>query len=99
MRRDAYLINTARGPLVDEAALIEALRTGRIAGAGLDAFAQEPLPAKHPFRHLSNVLITPHIGYVTKATHTQFHSEAVECIADWLSGAPMRLLSPPGIDA
>ena len=93
MKRDAVLINTSRGPLIDEAALIAALEEGRIAGAGLDVFDTEPLPADHPFRQLPNVVATPHLGYVTRDNYAIQFPEIVEDIGGWLDGAPARLLN------
>jgi phosphoglycerate dehydrogenase-like enzyme len=92
MKPTAFLVNTSRGPIVDEAALIEALRQHRIAGAGLDVFDQEPLPPGHPFLQLDNTLITPHLGYVTLETLDRFYGEAVEDILAWLQGAPVRVI-------
>ncbi|MDQ1077621.1 D-2-hydroxyacid dehydrogenase family protein [Pseudoroseomonas cervicalis] len=92
MRPDAVLINTSRGPLVQEAALIEALRSRRIAAAGLDVYDQEPLPADHPLRGLDNVVLSPHLGYVTEGTYRVFFRDMVEAIAAWKAGAPVRLL-------
>jgi phosphoglycerate dehydrogenase-like enzyme len=95
MKPTAYLINTARGPLVDEAALLEVLRHRRIAGAGLDVFDQEPLPAGHPFLALDNVVLTPHIGYVTREAYDAFFSQVVENIETFLDGkVPARALNP-----
>jgi phosphoglycerate dehydrogenase-like enzyme len=84
MKPTARLINTSRGPIVDEAALIEALQARRIGGAALDVFDAEPLPADHPFRTLENVLATPHIGYVTEELYRTFYSDAAASIAAWL---------------
>ncbi|NDL63703.1 D-2-hydroxyacid dehydrogenase family protein [Enterobacteriales bacterium SAP-6] len=92
MKPTAYLVNTARGPIVDEAALIAALRARRIAGAALDVFDQEPLPAEHPFRTLDNVLATPHIGYVTRESYALFFGNMIEDILAWHAGRPIRLL-------
>ena len=78
------MADTSRGPIVDEASLIEALQTGRIAGAALDVFDVEPLPADHPFRRLDNVLATPHIGYVTEELYRTFYGDAAASIAAWL---------------
>jgi phosphoglycerate dehydrogenase-like enzyme len=88
-----YLVNTSRGPIVDEAALIAALRGNVIAGAGLDVFAVEPLPAGHPLRSMPNTVITPHIGYVTAPGYEIFYRDIVEDIAAWLDGSPIRIIS------
>jgi phosphoglycerate dehydrogenase-like enzyme len=94
MKRSAYLVNTSRGPIVDEAALIRALQDGTIAGAGLDVFDEEPLPPDHPFRRLPNTAITPHLGYVTEETYRVFYGQALEDIKAYLGGAPLRVLRP-----
>ena len=94
MKRSAYLVNTSRGPIVDEAALIRALQDGTIAGAGLDVFDEEPLPLEHPFRRLPNVAITPHLGYVTEETYRIFYGHALEDIKAYLGGTPLRVLRP-----
>jgi D-3-phosphoglycerate dehydrogenase len=93
MKPSAYLINTSRGPIVEEAALIAALEEKRIAGAGLDVFDIEPLPADHPFRRLDNVVVTPHLGYVTQQSYRAFFAGMVENIRAFLDGHPLRLLS------
>jgi phosphoglycerate dehydrogenase-like enzyme len=93
MKPTAYLVNTSRGPIVDEAALLDALRAGRIAGAGLDVYATEPLPADHPLRGAPNTVLTPHIGYVTTGTYEVFYGDAVEDVARWLAGDPVRVLN------
>jgi phosphoglycerate dehydrogenase-like enzyme len=92
MKPSSYLVNTSRGPIVTEAALVAALRGGAIAGAALDVFAEEPLPADHPFRSLPNVLATPHIGYVSIDTYRMFFAQTVENIAAWLAGSPIRTI-------
>lgn len=84
MKPTAYLINTSRGPLIDQKALIKALEQKRIAGAALDVFDIEPLPSKHPFRTLENVLATPHIGFVTERTYSLFFEDSKAIIASWL---------------
>jgi phosphoglycerate dehydrogenase-like enzyme len=91
MRPHAYLINTSRGPIVDEAALIDALSTGRIAGAGLDVYDIEPPPPDHPLRRLPNVTLSPHLGYVTREMLGAFYEDTVEAVAAWLDGAPVRI--------
>jgi phosphoglycerate dehydrogenase-like enzyme len=93
MKPTALLVNTARGPIVDEAALIKALQKQQIAGAALDVFEQEPLPAMHPFRTLDNVLATPHVGYVSRQNYEQFFSQMIEDIQAWAAGEPVRLLN------
>jgi phosphoglycerate dehydrogenase-like enzyme len=93
MKPTAYLINTARGELVDEAALLDALRTKRIAGAGLDVYPIEPLPAEHPLRGLDNVILTGHMGYVTEENYRHCYAQAVEDIQAWLDGTPIRVLT------
>jgi len=90
---DGYLVNTSRGPIVDEAALVEALRTGRIAGAGLDVFDVEPLPADHPLRTAPRAVLTPHIGYVALDAYRVFYADAVEDVVAWLAGEPVRVLT------
>ncbi len=97
MRPDAYLVNTSRGLIVDEAALIAALGGGRIAGAGLDVFDQEPLPADHPFRRLDNVTLTPHLGYTTRETLAAFYGDMPEAIAAFARGTPIRVINPAAL--
>jgi phosphoglycerate dehydrogenase-like enzyme len=97
MKPSAYLVNTSRGPIVDEAALVGALRKGTIAGAGLDVFDDEPLPLDHPLRQLPTTVITPHLGYVTEETYRVFYGQALEDIRAYLAGEPLRVLRPePG---
>lgn len=93
MKTSALLVNTSRGPIVNEAALIDAMRNGRIAGAALDVYDTEPLPADHPLRGLRNTLLTPHTGYVTAENLTLMYNQAVEDIVTWLDGAPVRVLN------
>jgi phosphoglycerate dehydrogenase-like enzyme len=94
MRPHSYLVNTSRGPIVDESALLKALREGGIAGAAIDVFEIEPLPVDHPFRSEPRLVLTPHIGYVTRETYEVFFTEAVEDIAAWIAGSPVRVLAP-----
>ncbi len=94
MKPTAFLVNTSRGPIVDEAALIDVLEGGRLAGAGLDVYDREPLPADHRFRRIERLIATPHIGYVTDATYHVFYRDAVEDIAAWLKGEPVRQIEP-----
>jgi phosphoglycerate dehydrogenase-like enzyme len=92
MKPDAYLVNTSRGPIVDEQALIASLKERRIAGAGLDVFDREPLPDDHPLRRLDNVVATPHLGYVTLESYRIFYGHAIEDIKAWMAGSPVRVL-------
>jgi D-3-phosphoglycerate dehydrogenase len=98
MKPTALLINTARGPIVDEAGLLETLTARRIAGAGLDVYDVEPLPADHPFLRLDNVVLTPHLGYVTQETYRIFFRQVVEAIAGYLDGqVPPRCINPVAV--
>lgn len=92
MKSDAILINTSRGPIVVEEALIEVLKDRRIGGAALDTFDVEPLPENHPFRALDNVVTTGHVGYVTEGTYRVFYGDTVENIRAWLDGKPIRVM-------
>jgi len=94
MKPTAYLVNTARGPIVDEDALIEVLKQKKIAGAALDVYSIEPLPADHPFLSLPNLLATPHVGYVTENNYRMFFSQMIEDIQAWHAGAPIRVFGP-----
>ena len=93
MKPTAYLVNTSRGPIVDESALIAALESDAIAGAGLDVFDIEPLPLDNKLRRLPNTVLTPHMGYVTAETYRIFYHDVVEDIAAFLAGHPVRVLS------
>ncbi|OBJ53124.1 D-2-hydroxyacid dehydrogenase family protein [Mycobacterium sp. 1423905.2] len=97
MKPHAYLINTSRGPIIDEPALIAALSNRRIAGAGLDVFDIEPLPSDHPLRTLPNVTLAPHLGYVTRETLSAFYSDTVEAVVAWLDGTPVRVANPEAL--
>jgi phosphoglycerate dehydrogenase-like enzyme len=95
MKPAAYLVNTSRGPIVDTDALLAALTSGAIAGAALDVYDEEPLPAGHPLRNAPRTVLTPHIGYVTDDGYRVFYGEAVEDIAAFSAGHPVRLLAGP----
>jgi D-3-phosphoglycerate dehydrogenase len=94
MKPSAYLINTARAPIVDQAALLAALQQKKIAGAGLDVFEVEPLQRDHPFRTLDNVVLTPHLGYVSEQNYRKYFPDIVEDIRAWLDGKPVRIIPP-----
>jgi phosphoglycerate dehydrogenase-like enzyme len=94
MKPSAIFINTSRGPIVQTDALTDALQNGRIAGAGLDVYDQEPLPPDDPIRSLPRTVLTPHLGYVTRGTYEVFYGEAVEDVAAFLAGAPIRVIEP-----
>ena len=94
MKPTAYLVNTSRGPIVDEAALAAALEQRKIAGAGLDVFSVEPLPSDHPFRRLENTVVTPHLGYVTEEGYRGMFSNVVENIQGFLDNEPVRVINP-----
>jgi phosphoglycerate dehydrogenase-like enzyme len=93
MKPTAYLVNTSRGPIVDEAALLETLQQRRIAGAGIDVFSVEPLPVGHPFRKLDNMVLTPHLGYVSQDAFRAHYGQMVDGIGAWLKGEPLRRLA------
>jgi phosphoglycerate dehydrogenase-like enzyme len=98
MKPTAYLVNTSRGPIVDEAALIAALSERRIAGAGLDVFDSEPPLADHPLRKLENVTLTPHLGYVTQETLAAFYGDMPAAIAAFARGAPVRVINMDALE-
>jgi len=93
MKKTSYLVNTSRGPIIDEKALIAALQAKAIAGAGLDVFDVEPLPLDHPYRKMDNVVITPHLGYVSEQNYRKYFPDIVEDIRAWLDGKPVRVIS------
>jgi phosphoglycerate dehydrogenase-like enzyme len=92
MKRGAYIVNTSRGPLIDQTALVSALREGCIAGAGLDVYDQEPLPPDHPILSVPNTVLTPHLGYVTEENYRVYFQGAVEAVEGYLKGSPVRVL-------
>jgi phosphoglycerate dehydrogenase-like enzyme len=89
------LVNISRGPIVEEPALVDALRSGHLAGAGLDVFDREPLPVDHPFRSLDNVVVTPHVGYVTEDLFRTMWQRMAEDVAAYLAGVPIRVVTDP----
>ena len=92
LKPTAFLINTSRGPIVEEAALLSALGQRKFAGAGLDTFDVEPLPLNHPLRRLDNVVLTPHLGYVSQEGYKVYYTQMVEDIKAWIAGSPVRVL-------
>lgn len=98
MKSGAILINTSRGPLVDEAALLQNLQSGRLI-AGLDVFEQEPLPTDHPLRNLPNTVLTPHLGYCVRDVYAQFYQESVDNVLSFLDGKPQRVLNPEALNS
>jgi phosphoglycerate dehydrogenase-like enzyme len=98
LRPDALLVNTSRAAILDEAALVAMLREGRLWGAALDVYSIEPLPADHPLRTLPNVVLSPHIGWVTERSYAEFISSAVESILAYLDGRPLpEVLNPEAL--
>ena len=95
MKSSALLVNTSRGPIIDQAALVEALGSGQIAGAGLDVYDVEPLPADNPLRKAPNVVLTPHLGYVTELTYDAFYGQTVDTVKNFLAGTPVRVIAAP----
>ena len=94
MKRTAFIVNTSRGPLIDQDALIAALKAGTIAGAGLDVFDVEPLPKDHPILAAPNTLLTPHLGYVSQQNYRAYYQGCVEAIEAFNAGAPVRVVAP-----
>ena len=92
MKPSGFLVNTSRGPIVEEAALLAALREKKIAGAGLDVYDVEPLPLEHPLRKLDNVVLTPHLGYVSQEGYKVYYTQMVEDIRGFLAGKPVRVI-------
>ena len=95
MKPSSYLINTSRGPIVDESALVRALERRGIAGAALDVYDREPLAADHALRGLGNVVLTPHLGYVTAENYREAYGQAAENVRSFLVGTPIRIIAPP----
>jgi phosphoglycerate dehydrogenase-like enzyme len=94
MKPTAFFINTSRGPIADEKAIEAVLKANKIAGAAIDTYNEEPLPLDHPFRKLDNIVITPHLGYVTAENYKRFYGQMVEDIRAWLDGKPIRVIAP-----
>ena len=97
MKKGAILVNTSRGPIVDEGALLAALASGPLAHAALDVYDREPLPADHPLRRMENVTLSPHLGYVTQENFRMYYEDTIENVAAWLDGKPLRLLNPEAV--
>ena len=97
MKPTAILVNTSRGPIVDEAAMLAALRSGKLGHAALDVYGMEPLPADHPLRKLDNVTLSPHLGYVSEDVYRTFWGDCVENVEAWLDGKPVRILNPESL--
>jgi D-3-phosphoglycerate dehydrogenase len=97
MKKGAILVNTSRGPIVDEGALLAALASGRLAHAALDVYDREPLPADHPLRRIENVTLSPHLGYVTQESFRMYYEDTIENVEAWLDGKPLRLLNPEAV--
>ncbi|HEX4829867.1 MAG TPA: D-2-hydroxyacid dehydrogenase family protein [Trebonia sp.] len=95
MKPGAIVVNVSRGPIIEEQALVEALRSGHLGGAGLDVFDREPLPAGHPFRSLDNVVVTPHVGYVHEQLFRAAWARMAEDVAAYLAGSPIRVITDP----
>jgi len=93
MKPTSFIVNTARGPIIDEMALLETLKARKIAGAAVDVFSVEPLPVDHPFRKLDNLVLTPHLGYATQETFIAHYNQMVEGIDAWFKGEPLRRLA------
>ena len=98
MKPGAVLVNTSRGPIVNEKAMLEALSSGRLAHAALDVYDQEPLPADHPLRKMENVTLIPHLGYVSDEVLAGFWGDCIENVAAWLDGKPIRVLNPDSLN-
>jgi phosphoglycerate dehydrogenase-like enzyme len=98
MKPDAWLVNTSRGPIIDQPALVAALEAGRIGGAALDVYDEEPLPAEHPLRRAPRTVLTPHLGFVTEDAYRIFYRDTVEDVAAWLAGSPVRVMNPAALD-
>ncbi|MBN8966146.1 MAG: D-2-hydroxyacid dehydrogenase family protein [Rhizobiales bacterium] len=94
MKKTAYIVNTSRGPIIEEKALLDALTSKQIAGAGLDVFDVEPLALDHPYRKLDNVVITPHLGYVSQQNYAKYYPDIVDDIRGWIDGKPVRVVAP-----
>src|SRR5882724_2779185 len=97
MKKSAILVNTSRGPIVDEAALIAALKAGTIAHAGLDVYDKEPMSADHPFTKLDNITLIPHLGYVVEDSYRHFYEGTIKNIEAWLDGKPINVLNPDAL--
>jgi len=93
MKKTAFLINTSRGPIIDEDDLVKALQEEKIAGAGIDVYSIEPLPENHKIRFLPNAFLTPHIGYVTFENYSKFYSQMAEDLQAYIDGKPLRVLN------